>query len=271
MSIIQNQSDLKNMRIACKSAAKVLDFISPYVKEGITTSELDKLCLNYITETLNAKSATIGYGYPPFTGSICTSLNHQVCHGIPNNRKLKNGDILNIDVTIIKNGWFGDTSRMYFVGEVSILAKRLSDNAYESMWKGIEQVKNGAYLGDIGYAIQKHVEDAGFSVVREFCGHGLGKKFHEEPQVLHYGKPKTGERIYSGLLFTIEPMINAGKKDISQLNDGWTIVSKDRSLSAQWEHAILVTDLGCEVLTISENMPSIPSFILENNNIKFDI
>ncbi|AWD32423.1 Methionine aminopeptidase [Candidatus Kinetoplastibacterium sorsogonicusi] len=269
MTIIKNQSDLDDMRLACQGAAKVLDFITPYVQEGITTAELDKLCLEYITETLKAKSATIGYGNPPFPSSICTSINHQVCHGIPSNKKLKKGDILNIDVTIIKNGWFGDTSRMFYVGEVSILAKHLSMISYECMWKGIEKVKNGAYLGDIGHAIQQHAEKSGFSVVREFCGHGLGKNFHEEPQVLHYGTPKTQMKIFTGLLFTIEPMINAGKKEISHLNDGWTVITKDRSLSAQWEHAILVKDSGCEVLTISANMPKIPNFISSNKNITF--
>lgn len=266
MSTIANRTDLNKMRAACQSAAKVLDFISPYVQPGVTTGELDNLCLKYITEELQVKSATIGYGpsgYPPFPGSICTSVNHQVCHGIPGGRRLKQGDILNIDVAIARDGWFGDTSRMYNVGKVSLLAQRLSNVAFESMWKGIEKVRNGATLGDVGYAIQKHVENHGFSVVREFCGHGIGRHFHEAPQVLHYGKAGTGPKLTTGMLFTIEPMVNAGKCEVKCLPDRWTIVTRDRSLSAQWEHTIRVTDLGYEVLTTSPSMPEPPPFIGE--------
>jgi methionyl aminopeptidase len=252
------------MRAACLDAAKVLDFITPYVKAGVTTGQLDQLCLQFLTEELKVTSATVGYappGYSPFPGAICTSVNHQVCHGIPGDRVLKLGDVLNIDVTIIKDGWFGDTSRMYFVGEPSILAKRLADVTYECMWLGIKQVKPGNTLGDIGSAIQKHAEKQGFSVVREFCGHGIGQRFHQEPQVLHYGRPGTGEKLEPGLIFTIEPMINAGRREIRQLADGWTVVTRDHSLSAQWEHTILVTETGYEVLTISEGMPAPPALI----------
>ena len=264
MGLVTNKEDLDSMRLACQEAAKVLDYITPFVKSGVTTGDLDRLCLAYINEVLQVKSATVGYappGYPPFPGSICTSINHQVCHGVPGDKMLKNGDILNIDVTIIKDGWFGDTSRMFCVGEPSILAKRLIDITYECMWLGIAQVKPGNTLGHIGQAIQKHAESAGFSVVREFCGHGIGKVFHQEPQVLHYGKAGTGLRLEPGLIFTIEPMINAGRREIRQLSDGWTVVTRDHSLSAQWEHSILVTDTGFEVLTISEAMPKPPSFI----------
>ncbi len=249
MGTITNQADLAKMRAACQDAAKILDFITPHVKPGVTTGELDRLCLEYLTDELRVKSATVGYappGYPPFPGAICTSVNHQVCHGIPGDKVLKNGDSLNIDVTIIKDGWFGDTSRMYYVGEQSIL-----------------QVKNGATLGDVGNAIQKHAEANGFSVVREFCGHGIGQRFHEDPQVLHYGKPGTGVPLTTGMLFTIEPMINAGRREIRQLSDGWTVVTRDHSLSAQWEHAVCVTETGCEVLTLSPGMPQPPAFIAE--------
>jgi methionyl aminopeptidase len=242
----------------------VLDFITPHVKAGVTTGQLDQLCLQFLTQELKVISATVGYappGYPPFPGAICTSVNHQVCHGVPGDRVLKNGDVLNIDVTIIKDGWFGDTSRMYFVGEPSILAKRLADVTYECMWLGINQVKPGNTLGDIGSAIQKHAEKQGFSVVREFCGHGIGQRFHQEPQILHYGRPGTGDKLEPGLIFTIEPMINAGRREIRQLADGWTVVTRDHSLSAQWEHTILVTDTGYEVLTISEGMPAPPALI----------
>lgn len=264
MGIVTDPADLAKMRAACQDAAKILDFITPYVKPGVTTGELDKLCLAYLTDELKVKSATIGYappGYPPFTGAICTSVNHQVCHGIPGDKVLKNGDSLNIDVTIIKDGWFGDTSRMYHVGEPSILSRRLTEITYECMWKGIEQVRNGATLGDIGHAIQKYAEAQGFSVVREFCGHGIGQRFHEDPQVLHYGKPGTGVKLVSGMLFTVEPMINAGRREIRQLADGWTVVTRDHSLSAQWEHTVLVTDTGYEVLTVSPGMPAPPAFV----------
>ena len=264
MGIVTDPADLAKMRAACQAAAQILDFIEPYVKPGVTTGELDRLCLQYLTDELKVKSATVGYappGYPPFPGAICTSVNHQVCHGIPGDKVLKNGDSLNIDVTIIKDGWFGDTSRMYHVGEASILSRRLTDITFECMWKGIQQVRNGATLGDIGSAIQKHAEAQGFSVVREFCGHGIGQRFHEDPQVLHYGRPGTGVRLTTGMLFTIEPMINAGRREIRQLADGWTVVTRDHSLSAQWEHSVLVTDSGYEVLTVSEGMPAAPAFV----------
>ncbi|AGF46873.1 methionyl aminopeptidase [Candidatus Kinetoplastibacterium desouzaii TCC079E] len=264
MGIVTNPIDLDKMRAACQDAAKILDFIEPHIVPGITTKKLDELCFDYLTEELKVQSATIGYappGYPPFTGSICTSVNHQVCHGIPNDKILKNGDSLNIDVTIVKDGWYGDTSRMYHVGEPNILAFRLSEVTYECMWKGIQKVRNGARLGDIGYAIQTHAESNGFSVVREYCGHGIGRNFHEDPQVLHYGKPNTGDFLKTGMLITIEPMINAGRKEIKHLGDGWTVVTKDHSISAQWEHTICVTNEGYEILTISPKMKSTPNFI----------
>lgn len=266
MGLVTNAADLDRMRAACRDAAKILDFLAPHVKPGVTTGSLDKICLEYLTDELKVKSATVGYappGYPPFPGAICTSINHQVCHGVPGDRVLKNSDVLNIDVTIIKDGWFGDTSRMYYIGEPSILAKRLTETTYECMWLGINQVKPGNTLGDIGHAIQKHAEKAGFSVVREFCGHGIGKKFHQEPQVLHYGKPGTGIKLEPGLIFTIEPMINAGRREIRQLADGWTVVTRDHSLSAQWEHTILVTETGFEVMTVSDGMPARPAFVTQ--------
>jgi methionyl aminopeptidase len=198
------------------------------------------------------------HGYTPYPKSICTSINHQVCHGVPSEKTLKKGDIVNLDITTIKNGYHGDTSRMFIVGEASILAKRLCAVTYECLWLGIEQVRPGCRLGDIGAAIQKHAEGHGFSVVREFCGHGIGSHFHEDPQVVHFGKPGTGITLLPGMTFTIEPMINAGKAAISELPDGWTIVTKDRSLSAQWEHTILVTETGHEVLTVSAGMPPRP-------------
>ncbi|HWK62590.1 MAG TPA: type I methionyl aminopeptidase [Eoetvoesiella sp.] len=263
-NLVTDPADLDKMRAACQAAAQTLDFLEPHVKAGITTGELDRLCMDFITNELNVKSATVGYappGYPPFPASICTSINHVICHGIPGDKVLKNGDIMNIDVTVIKDGWFGDTSRMYCIGEPSILAKRLVQTTYDCMWMGIEKVRPGATLGDIGHVIQKHAEGQGFSVVREYCGHGVGRKFHQDPQVLHYGKPGTGVKLQPGMIFTIEPMLNAGRKEIRQLADGWTIVTRDHSLSAQWEHSILVTDTGYEVLTISPGMPAAPAFI----------
>jgi methionyl aminopeptidase len=194
-------------------------------------------------------------GYRPFPKSICTSVNHQVCHGVPGERALKNGDIVNIDITVIKDGYHGDTSRMFYVGEPSVAARRLCEVTYECMWAGIARVRPGGFLGDIGHAIQTHAEKHGFSVVREFCGHGIGRRFHEEPQVLHYGRPGTLERLAPGMIFTVEPMINAGRREIRELADGWTIVTKDHSLSAQWEHTVLVTEAGYEVLTVSPQTP----------------
>jgi methionyl aminopeptidase len=257
-------TDVDGMRVACRLAAEVLDMLTPHVKAGVTTLQLDKLSLEHIVNVQGAISATVGYappGYPPFPASICTSINHVVCHGIPNDRALKDGDIVNIDVTVIKDGWHGDTSRMFIVGEGSIQAKRLVQLTYEAMWKGIVRVKPGARLGDIGHAIQTFSESQGFSVVREFCGHGIGRKFHEEPQVLHYGRPGTMDELQPGMTFTIEPMINAGRREIRELGDGWTIVTKDRSLSAQWEHTVLVTDSGYEVLTLSAGSPPPPAFV----------
>ncbi len=263
MGIVTNPADLDKMRAACQAAASILDYIEPFVKPGVTTAEIDRLCLDRMTE-IGVTSATIGYappGYPPFPGAVCTSVNHQVCHGMPGSKVLKNGDVLNIDVTVIKDGWFGDTSRMFMAGEPSILARRLADITYDCMWLGIEQVRPGATLGDIGSAIQKYAEKQGFSVVREFCGHGIGQNFHEDPQVLHYGKPGTGVKLVEGMIFTIEPMINAGRREIRQLADGWTVVTRDHSLSAQWEHTVLVTANGYEVLTTSPGMPAPPAFV----------
>ena len=251
---LKTSEDVAQMRVAGRLAAEVLDFITPYVKPGVSTGTLDKLCHDYMVTVQKTVPAPLNYappGYKPFPKSICTSVNHQVCHGVPGERVLKAGDIVNIDVTVIKDGYHGDCSRMYYVGEPSIQARRLVDITHECMWLGIEQVRPGSRLGDIGAVIQGHAEKNGFSVVREFCGHGIGRKFHEEPQVLHYGKPATGMPLEPGMTFTIEPMINAGKPGIRELADGWTIVTKDHSLSAQWEHTVLVTASGHEVLTCS--------------------
>ncbi len=261
---IKNPQEIEKMRVAGKLASEVLDFITPFVKSGITTDEIDKLCHDYMVNIQNTIPAPLNYapdGHTPYPKSICTSINHQICHGVPGPKALKEGDIVNIDVTVIKDGFHGDTSRMFHVGETSIQAKRLCKLTYEAMWLGIQIVRPGAKLGDIGFVIQDFAEKNGFSVVREFCGHGIGKRFHEEPQVLHYGKPGTGLTLEAGMIFTIEPMINAGKRDIKQMPDGWTIVTKDRSLSAQWEHTILVTHNGYEVLTVSEKTPPPPSFV----------
>ncbi len=264
IDLVTDPTDLDKMRAACKAAAQTLDFLAPHVKAGVTTGELDRLCMDFITNELHVTSATVGYappGYPPYPASICTSVNHVICHGIPGDKVLKNGDIMNIDVTVIKDGWFGDTSRMYYIGEPSILAKRLVEATYECMWMGIEKIRPGATLGDIGHVIQTHAESQGFSVVREYCGHGVGRKFHQDPQVLHYGKQGTGVVLQPGMIVTIEPMLNAGRKEIRQLADGWTIVTRDHSLSAQWEHSLLVTDSGYELLTVSPDMPAQPVFV----------
>ena len=253
---------IEKMRIAGRLAGEVLDYIEPFVKPGVTTAELDRLCHDYMVDVQGCIPAPLNYappGYAPYPKSICASINHQVCHGVPNERPLKKGDIVNLDITTIKDGYHGDTSRMFLVGAgVSILAKRLCAVTHECLWHGIAKVRPGATLGDIGAAIQKHAEGNGFSVVREFCGHGIGLNFHEEPQVLHYGKPGTGIELVAGMTFTIEPMINAGKAAIAELPDGWTIITKDRSLSAQWEHTILVTNSGYEVLTLSAGAPPKP-------------
>lgn len=264
MSIaIKTQEEIEKMRIAGRLAAEQLDYIAQFVTAGISTEELDRICHDYTVNVQHAIPAPLNYapsGHNPYPRSICTSVNHQVCHGVPGDRKLKNGDIINIDVTIIKDGYHGDSSRMYYVGEPSIQARRLCEITYECLWLGIRMVRPGANLGDIGHVIQRHAEKNGFSVVREFCGHGIGRDFHEDPQVLHYGKAGTGPLLEAGMTFTIEPMINAGRRDIRQLGDGWTIVTKDHSLSAQWEHTILVTREGYEVLTVSAGMPSAPVF-----------
>ncbi|MDO4795154.1 MAG: type I methionyl aminopeptidase [Brachymonas sp.] len=264
--IIKDEAGIAAMRTACRLASEVLDELTPHIRPGITTLEIDRLCADAMRRQ-GTKSATIGYqppGYPPYPGHVCTSVNHVVCHGIPNDKPLKKGDIVNVDVTVIKDGWFGDNSRMFLIGgeeNVSIAARRLSRLTFEAMWHGILQVKPGAHMGDIGHAIQQFVESHNCSVVREFCGHGIGQDFHEEPQVLHYGKPGTRERLEPGMIFTIEPMVNAGRRDIKELNDGWTIVTKDRSLSAQWEHTVLVTPTGYEVLTLSAGSPPLPDFV----------
>jgi methionyl aminopeptidase len=245
---LKTQADIENMRIAGRLAAEVLAMIEAHVRPGVTTGELDAICHDYIVNTQGAVPAPLNYrGFPK---SICTSVNHQVCHGIPGERRLKKGDIVNIDITVIKDGWHGDTSRMFFVGEPSVQARRLVQATRECMWLGIRQVRPGARLGDIGHAIQRHAEKHGFSVVREYCGHGIGRDFHEDPQVLHYGEPGTGIELVPGMTFTVEPMINAGKPDIRLMPDNWTVVTRDHSLSAQWEHTVLVTESGYEVLTL---------------------
>ena len=260
--IIKSADEIEAMRIAGRLASEVLDFIEPHVKPGVTTEQIDRLCHAYMVDEQGTVPAPLNYappGYKPFPKSICTSVNHQVCHGIPGPRALKPGDIVNVDITVIKDGFHGDTSRMFIVGEGSIAARRLCEATFNAMWLGIQQVRPGATLGDIGHAIQRYAEGLGFSIVREFCGHGIGRRFHEEPQILHYGRPGTGERLEPGMIFTIEPMINAGRREIRELGDGWTIVTKDHSLSAQWEHTVLVTDSGYDVLTVSAGTPPPPA------------
>jgi len=245
---IKTPEAIERMRIAGRLAADVLDMIGPHVQPGVTTDELDAICHDYITRVQKAVPAPLNYrGFPR---SICTSINHQVCHGIPGNKRLKRGDIVNVDITVIKDGYHGDTSKMFFVGEPSVLARRLVNITREAMFRGIRTVRPGATLGDVGHAIQQFVESQGYSVVREYCGHGIGREFHEDPQVLHYGKPGEGLTLLPGMCFTVEPMVNAGKRFIKLLPDGWTVVTKDRSLSAQWEHTILVTEDGHEILTL---------------------
>jgi len=260
---LKTSQEIEKMRVAGKLASEVLDYIAPFVKPGVTTDELDKLCHDYMVDVQHVIPAPLDYappGYSPYPKSICTSVNHQVCHGVPGQKKLKPGDIVNIDVTVIKDQYHGDTSRMFYVGEPGIQARRLCEVTYECMWRGIDEIKPGKHLGDIGQAIQRFAESHGYSVVREFCGHGIGAKFHEEPQVLHYGRAGTGLELKAGMIFTVEPMINAGKAPIRQMADGWTIVTKDHSLSAQWEHTVLVTDSGYEVLTLSDGAPPKPLF-----------
>jgi methionyl aminopeptidase len=268
---IKTAQDIAGMRLAGRLASEVLDMLTPHMRPGVTTLELDRLAREHMVQVQGGIPATLGYappGYPPYPASLCSSLNDVVCHGIPDDRPMKNGDIINIDVTVIKDGWHGDNSRMFVVGEGSIAARRLCQVTFDAMWKGIVKVKPGARLGDIGHSIQVFAESAGFSVVREFCGHGVGARFHEEPQVLHYGRPNTLETLQPGMIFTIEPMINAGKRDIKEDRrggrpyDGWTIVTRDRSLSAQWEHTVLVTETGYEVMTVSAGSPPPPAFAL---------
>ena len=262
MSIsLKSAADIASMRVAGRLASEVLDFIGDHVQVGVSTEQLDQLCHDYMVNVQGTVPAPLNYappGHTPYPKSICTSVNHQVCHGVPGERVLRNGDIVNIDITVIKDGWHGDTSRMFIVGEGSIQARRLCDITYQAMWRGINMVKPGATLGDIGYAIQSFAEGQGFSVVREFCGHGIGQIFHEDPQILHYGRPGTGLKLVEGMVFTIEPMINAGRAGIRQLGDGWTIVTKDHSLSAQWEHTVAVLEDGFEVLTVSAGSPPPP-------------
>ena len=245
---IKTPEEIEKMRVAGRLAAEVLEMIGPHVRAGVTTGELDRICHDFIVDQQQAVPAPLNYrGFPR---SICTSINHQVCHGIPGDRKLRLGDMLNIDVTVIKDGFHGDTSMMFFVGEPAVQAARLARVTYECMLIGIRLVKPGVTLGDIGSAIQRHAEQHHYTIVREYCGHGIGREFHEDPQVLHYGEPGKGLRLEPGMTFTIEPMVNAGKRDTRLLGDGWTVVTKDHSLSAQWEHTVLVTPDGHDVLTL---------------------
>jgi len=254
--VINSPEQVAMSRAAGALAAEVLAMIAPHVKAGVTTDQLDKRCHDFIVDELKAIPANIGYhGYQ---NTLCTSVNQVVCHGIPSGKALEDGDIVNIDVAVIKDGWYGDTSRMYFVGEPSPKARHLVETAYEAMWAGIGVVRPGATLGDVGYAIQKLAEDAGFSVVRDYCGHGIGKVYHDKPDVLHYGRPGQGLVLQPGMIFTIEPMLNAGKFGVKTLNDGWTVVTRDQSLSAQWEHMVAVTDDGFEVLTVWPEHREVP-------------
>lgn len=244
---IKTPDEIGKMRVAARLAAEVLDIVAPHVRPGVSTEELDLVCHRHIVDEQGAIPANVGYrGFPK---TVCTSVNHVVCHGIPGDKHLKNGDIVNIDVAVIKDGYHGDTSRMYYVGEPSVQARRLVDTTYEAMCEGIVVVRPGARLGDIGSVIQNYAESRGYSIVREYCGHGIGTGYHEDPQVLHYGTNGQGLELRAGMIFTIEPMVNAGKRHVKLLPDGWTVVTKDHSLSAQWEHTVLVTDGGCEVLT----------------------
>ena len=262
MSVSLKSDDaIARMREAGRLASELLDYLTPHIQPGITTGEIDRLAHHYMVDVQHTIPATLNYappGHTPYPASLCTSVNHVVCHGIPGDKKLRAGDIINVDVTVIKDEYHGDSSRMFFIGAPSIQSKRLVDVTYEAMWKGIRAVRPGAQLGDIGHVIQQHAEAQGFSIVREFCGHGIGRQFHEEPQVLHYGRPGTGLKLQPGMIFTIEPMVNAGRAGIRCLADGWTIVTADHSLSAQWEHTVLVTAAGVEVLTVSSGTPAPP-------------
>ena len=269
----KDAAGIEGVRVAGRLAGELLDYLTPFLKPGVTTNEINQLAHDYMINAQGTIPATLGYGppnYPPYPKSLCTSVNHQVCHGVPNDKPLKKGDIVNVDVTGIKDGWHGDSSRMFLIGDVSIAAKRLCQVTYEAMWKGILCVKPGAHLGDIGHAIQTFAEKQGYSIVREFCGHGIGTKFHEDPQVLHYGRPGTLDELKPGMVFTIEPMINIGKRDIKDgpEKDGWSIVTRDHSLSAQWEHMVLVTETGYEVLTLSAGSPPIPDFVPQPSHAK---
>jgi methionyl aminopeptidase len=245
---IKTPEEQLKMREAGRLAAEVLDMIGPHVVPGVTTEALDRLCYEHIVNVQGTIPANLNYrGFPK---TICSSVNHVVCHGIPNDRKLKSGDIINIDVTVIKDGFHGDTSRMYYVGKPPVAAQRLTEVCFEAMWRGIRTVKPGTRLGDIGHAIQEYVESLSYSVVREYCGHGIGRIYHEDPQILHYGESGTGLELQQGMTFTVEPMVNAGKRHVRLLPDGWTVVTKDHSLSAQWEHTCLVTETGVDVLTL---------------------
>ena len=261
---INSDEDIAQMRIAGRLASEVLDYITPHIQPGMTTKQIDLLCAEAM-EKQGTKSACLGYqppGMTPYPAYVCTSVNHVVCHGIPNDKPLKKGDIVNVDVTVItEDGWFGDNSRMFLIGEATIAGKRLSQLTYEAMWKGIQQVKPGNTLGDIGHAIQTFAEGHNLSVVREYCGHGIGQRFHEEPQVVHYGRPGEGVVLEEGMVFTIEPMLNLGKRDIKSMPDGWTVVTKDRSLTAQWELMMAVTKTGYDILTMSDGYPPLPSFV----------
>lgn len=248
---IKSAEEIEKMRIAGRLAAEVLEMIEPHVVVGVTTDELNTICHDYIVDVQKATPAPLNYrGFPK---SICTSINHQVCHGIPGGKRLKNGDIINIDITVIKDGFHGDTSMMLTAGKPSILAQRLINTCQHALWAGMEQVRPGVRLSDIGHTIQKLAESANYTIVREYCGHGIGREFHEDPQVLHYGEPGSGIELLPGMCFTIEPMINAGKRGVKLMRDGWTVVTKDRSLSAQFEHTLLVTESGYEVLTLRTN------------------
>jgi len=258
---LKSDDDIAGMRVAGRLASELLDYLTLHVQPGVSTRDIDKLAHDYMVDVQHTIPATLNYappGHTPYPASLCTSVNHVVCHGIPGDRKLKAGDVVNVDVTVIKDGYHGDTSRMFYVGAPSIQAKRLCEVTYEAMWKGIRAIKPGAHLGDLGHVIQKHAETHGYSIVREFCGHGIGRNFHEEPQVLHYGRPGTGLKLQPGMIFTVEPMVNAGRPGIRCLADGWTIVTADHSLSAQWEHTVLVTPTGFEILTQSAGTPAPP-------------
>ncbi len=245
---IKNSEELALMRVAGRLTADILDMIGEYVRTGVSTDELNQICHDYIVNVQKAIPAPLNYrGFPK---SICTSVNHVVCHGIPGTRVLQNGDMVNIDITVIKDGLHGDSSRMFHVGKPDVRGQRIAQVAFDALWLGIKQVRPGAHLGDIGHAVQTHVEANGCTVVREYCGHGIGREFHEDPQVLHYGTRATGAGLHAGMVFTIEPMVNAGKRHVRLLPDGWTVVTKDHSLSAQWEHTLLVTDSGYEVFTL---------------------